>query len=179
MTHKPVHLIIVSLILVFILSIGPTKSLAIAGFGTDATEAQQAINKAQDAINSAFGYMVEADLAGAEISDFVVSLNDAIEILTHAQAAFNASNFTSATELADDAKNAAELVGQQAQSRLLETRINAAIQALITISIFVVVVAVTYLLITRWREQKRKREQSLMQMEIHLPNQEDKGETDE
>jgi cytochrome bd-type quinol oxidase subunit 2 len=180
MSHNVVPtLIMASLILVIPLSFGTTISYSVAGISMDATEAQQAINEAQDAIYSALGHIAEVNLAGAPITDFVTSLNDAIEILTQARAAYNASNFEYATLLAGNAKNAAELVSQQAQTCLTETRINAAIQLLITITILIVVVVITYFLITRWRDQKRKRTQDLLRMEIRLPTQEEEGETSE
>lgn len=180
MSRKVVPLgIIVSLILVLLFSFGTAISYPIMELGSDATEAQEAINEAQDAIYSALGYITEADLAGVPISDFVTSLNEAIETLTQARAAYNASDFTSATQLAGVAENAAETVSQQAQVRLIETRTNAAIQTLITLIILIVVVAATYLLITKWHEYKRKQEQSLQKMEIRLPTEEEEGETDE
>lgn len=180
MTRKVVPTVIMaSLILVLILSLGTTTSNPTLEFGSDATEAQQAINEAQDAIHTALGHVAEADLAGAQITDFAAALNDAIETLTQARAAYNASDFTSANQLAGNAQNDAETVGQQAQARLIETRTNAAIQTLVTIIILIVVVVITYLLITRWREHKRKRIQALQRMEIRLPNQEEEGETDE
>ncbi len=171
--------IMASLILVLLFSFGTTISYPIIEFGSDATEAQEAINEAQDAIYSALGIIAEADLIGVPIADFVTSLNEAIATLTQARAAYNASDFTSATQLAGSAENAAETVSQQAQVRLIETRTNAAIQTIFALVILIIVVVATYLLITKWREYKRKQMQDLQRMEIRLPAQEEEGETDE
>lgn len=136
-------------------------------------EAQQAIDTAQTAIFEAFGQITQADLAGADITDLVLTLNMAINNLNLARAAYNVSEYASAILLAESARDAAEVVSNEAQSRLVIAHTNSTIQILLIVTVVVAAVVITYLLITRWQKHKQQRTRTLLRMKISLPKEEE------
>jgi hypothetical protein len=156
--------------------IGFSNGLALAlNHSASQTEAQQAIDTAQTAIYEAFGQITQADLAGADIADLVSNLNSAINNLNLARAAFDASDFTSATQLAEMAQDAAEVVINEAQSRLTLTLTNSLIQLILIGIVIITTVIVTYFLITRWQKHRRQQTRKLLGMEIRLPKEGESG----
>ncbi len=162
------------LVLILCLSIiGLSNGLALALKQSDfQNEAQQAIDTAQTTIYEAFNQITQTDLAGADITDLASALNTAINNLNLARAAFNASEFTTAIQLAESAQNTAEGVIDEAQRRLAIALTNSATQILLVCVVVVTAVIITYMLITRWKKHRRQQTREILRMKIRLPKEE-------
>ena len=133
------------------------------------SEAQQAINAAQDAINTAYTYLQTADVAGAQVSDLINTLNTAIRDLNQARAAYDATNYGYAITLATNAENNATIVTSEAQNRGTLATLQVQVQLSATIAIIVIVVVILYFAITRWLRYRKRQKREFLQMRIQLP----------
>ncbi|MFX1475157.1 MAG: hypothetical protein ACFFCO_06760 [Promethearchaeota archaeon] len=170
MSHYKLYLVLIFSLSIISLSNGLALAL---NHSASQTEAQQAIDTAQTAIYEAFGQITQADLVGADITDLVSGLNLAINNLNLAHAAFDASDFTSAIQLAEMAQSAAEVIINEAQSRLALTLTSSLIHLLLIGIVIVTAVIVTYFLITRWQKHRQQQTRRLLGMEIRLPREEE------
>ncbi|MFX0170009.1 MAG: hypothetical protein ACFE89_11740 [Candidatus Hodarchaeota archaeon] len=133
------------------------------------SEALQAINAAQDAINTAYMHVRTADATGAPVSDLISSLNDAIGILNQARREYDAANYGQAITLANSVQIDAEAVTNEAQTRSYSVTLQLQIQLTITIALIVIVVVILYFAITRWQRYRKQKKREFLQMRIQLP----------
>lgn len=80
-----------------------------------------AVNQAEDAIVSAYGAVLEAEQAGANVSSLIVQLNEAGEFLTKAYVAYRLGDFNETVLLAGRCSE----IGESAKNRAEELRIEA------------------------------------------------------
>ena len=80
-----------------------------------------AISQAEEVLASAYGAVLEAEQAGADVSDLLVRLNDAGELLAMAQVAFRLGDFGEAVRCADLCYE----IGGEVKSKAYELRLEA------------------------------------------------------
>ncbi|MDO8055909.1 MAG: AC78 family protein [Candidatus Hermodarchaeota archaeon] len=141
------------------------------------SEAQQAIDSAQDAINTAYTHVQTADAAGAQISDLISTLNTAIRDLNQARTAYDATNYGQAITLATNAENNATIVTSEAQNRGYSATLQIQVQIIATIAVVVIVIVVLYFVITRWQRYRQQQKREFLQMRIHLPEDDQEATT--
>ena len=90
-------LFVFSVIFVFLFPIFVCDSFASVGEDL----AVSAIDRAEEAVVSAYDAVLKAEQAGADVSGLLVRLNDAGEVLAEAQVAFRLGEFDEAVRLAD------------------------------------------------------------------------------
>jgi len=73
------------------------------------------ISEAEQSIVQTYEAVLDAEKAGANVSDLLVRLNDAAGLLSEAHIAFEADNFEDATRFADSASEVAWNVGSEAE----------------------------------------------------------------
>jgi hypothetical protein len=139
-------------------------------------QAQQAIDNAQSAINSAYTDLMLADSTGASITDLQGSLNGAITELNQARSAFNATDYPSAITLAESAQATADSVSIEASTRRSTTLAQQQAQIIITIGAVIITVFITYFALTRIIRYQREKKREFLRMEIRLPDEEEDGE---
>ena len=139
-------------------------------------QAQQAIDDAQSAINSAFTDLMLADSTGASITDLLGSLNGAIIELNQARSAFNATDYPSAITLAESAQTTADSVSVEASTRRSATLVQQQAQIIIIIGVVIITVFITYFALTRIIRYQREKKRKFLRMEIRLPDKEEEGE---
>lgn len=139
-------------------------------------QAQQAIDDAQSAINTAYTDLMLADSTGASITDLIDSLNEAITTLNHARSAFNATAYTSAITLAESAQGTADSVSIDASTRRAATLVQQQAQIIIIIAVVIITVFITYFALTRIIRYQREKKHEFLRMEIRLPDKEEEGE---
>ncbi len=137
------------------------------------SEAENAINAAQSAINIAYTHLVVADRTGAPIIDLIESLNNAIADLNQARTVYNNMDYTSAITLAGNAQYIADSITEQSQHRRIATLVQLQVQIILAIAVTAIVILVTYLALTRWYKYRKQQRRDLLQMEIRLPDEED------
>ncbi|MFX1565759.1 MAG: hypothetical protein ACFFCH_07200 [Promethearchaeota archaeon] len=140
-------------------------------------QAQQAIEAAQTAINSAYFNLIFADAAGSEITDLISTLNRAILELNQARQAYNQTDYSTAITLADGAATTAQTVSTEAQLRGLTT--TAQTQSLIIVVVAVVLFSLptSYFVVSRWTQYRKEKRRKFLRMEIRLPDDEKEEET--
>jgi signal transduction histidine kinase len=136
------------------------------------SEALQAINSAQAAINTAYTQVRTADAAGAQVSDLISTLNTAIRDLNQARTAYDAANYGQAITLATSVGNEADVVTSEAQNRAHIATTQFQVQLIAAITLVVVVVVVLYFGITRWQRYRKQKKREFLQMRIQLPDDE-------
>jgi hypothetical protein len=139
-------------------------------------QAQQAIDEAQTAINTAYTDLMLADSTGATINDLIGSLNGAVTELNQARSAFNASDYPSAITLAENAQATADSVSTEASTRRFATLAQQQAQIIIIIAVAVITVFITYFALTRIIRYRREKKQEFLRMEIRLPDEEEDSE---
>jgi hypothetical protein len=85
-----------------------------ACFAIDATEASNAINKAEQDLNGVYVKVAEADSAGANVSALLNKLGNAADYLSEAWAAFSIGDYDTAIVLATKCSDAAKSVADEA-----------------------------------------------------------------
>ena len=95
--------------------------LCIAGgvgrvFGVDEREARQEVGLARSSVAANYSAVVDAERAGANVSDLLVTLNEAGDLLSRADLALNRTDFSSAVALASQSQQKLENVTGQAQT---------------------------------------------------------------
>ncbi|MFX0079050.1 MAG: hypothetical protein ACFE8O_07400 [Candidatus Hermodarchaeota archaeon] len=139
-------------------------------------QAQQAIDAAQTAINTAYTDLMLADSTGASITDLLGSLNGAITELNQARSAYNDTDYTSAITLAESAQATADSVSIEASTRRSATLVQQQAQIIIIIGVVIITVFITYFALTRIIRYQREKKQEFLRMEIRLPDEEEDGE---
>jgi hypothetical protein len=134
------------------------------------SEAQQAINSAQTAINTAYVNVRTADAAGAQVTDLIGTLNNAIHDLNQARSAYDMTNYGQAISLATNAENNATTVTSEAQSRGQAAVLQFQVQLTATITLVVIIVVIVYFVITRWQRYRKQQKREFLQMRIQLPD---------
>lgn len=79
-----------------------------ACFAVDAFEATNSINQAELDLNLAFVAVAEADAAGADISEMLDNLDNAVDSLSEAKFAYRSDNYAVSSLLAMEVSNAVE-----------------------------------------------------------------------
>jgi hypothetical protein len=141
------------------------------------SQALQAIEDAQAAINSAYVNLAFADSAGSEVSDLIGTLNGAILALSQARRAYNQTDYSTAITLADGAATTAQTVSTEAQLRGITT--TAQTQSLIVVVVAVVLISLptSYFVVSRWTQYRKEKRQEFLRMEIRLPDDEKEEDT--
>ena len=139
-------------------------------------QAQQAIDDAQSAINTAYADLMLADSTGASITDLLGSLNGAITVLNQARSAFNATDYTSAITLAESAQGTADSVSIEASTRRAATLVQQQALIIIIIAVVIITVFITYFALTRIIRYQREKKREFLRMEIRLSDEEEEGE---
>lgn len=139
-------------------------------------QAQQAIDDAQNAINTAYTDLMLADSTGATITDLLDSLNGAITELNQARSAFNATDYTSAITLAESAQTTADSVSIEASTRHSATLAQQQAQIIIIIGGVIITIFITYFALTRIIRYQREKKREFLRMEIRIPDEEEEGE---
>ncbi len=140
-------------------------------------QAQQAIDDAQSAINSAYTDLMLADSTGASITDLLSSLNGAITELNQARSAFNTTDYPSAITLAESAQATADSVSTEASARRSATLVQQQAQLIIIIGVVIITVFITYFALTRIIRYQREKKREFLRMEIRLSDEEDGEDT--
>jgi hypothetical protein len=140
-------------------------------------QAQQAIDDAQTAINTAYINLAFADSTGSEITDLISTLNGAISALNQARQAFNQTDYSTTVTLANEAATNAQTVSNEAQLRGLTT--SAQTNSLIVVVIAVVLLSLptSYFVIARLAQHRKEKRRAFLRMEIRLPDDEQEEET--
>ena len=136
-------------------------------------QAQQAIEAAQTAINTAYTNLAFADAAGSSITDLVNSLNGAIIALNQARRAYNLTNYSTAISLAQGAETTANNVSDEAQLRGLTSVSQTQSQIVLVFAVILISLPVSYLLIDRWQQYRKQKRREFLRMEIRLPEDEE------
>ncbi len=140
------------------------------------TQAQQAINAAQTAINTAYINLVYADTTGSPISDLIEALNGAIVELNQARRAYNATDYATAITLAENAQTTANSISEDAQVRRYTTFVQIQAQLFFIIAVAVIALLITYFALAQWRKYRKEKRRELLQMEIRLPDEQEESE---
>ncbi|MFX1299450.1 MAG: hypothetical protein ACFFDE_00790 [Promethearchaeota archaeon] len=138
-------------------------------------QAQQAIDDAQSAINTAYTDLMLADSTGASITDLLDSLNGAIIELNQARSSLNATDYPSAITLAESAQATADAVSVEASARHSATIVQQQAQIIIIIGVVIITVFVTYFTLTRILRYQREKKREFLRMEIRLLEEEEDG----
>jgi hypothetical protein len=139
-------------------------------------QAQQAIDAAQTAINSAYTRLAFADAAGSPIDDLIGTLNGAILELIQARQAYNQSDYSTAITLAANAETTANTVGDEAQLRGFTTLAQIQAQIVLVIVIILISIPVSYYAIARWQHYRKAKQHEFLRMEIRLPDDDEEDE---
>jgi hypothetical protein len=122
----------------------------------NAASIDQSIQQADSSLSNAFVRVLEAEAAGGNITNFIIKLNSAGELLSSAQNAYRSGNLGNVARDADTARLIAEQVSSDASavkdSSIRDGQIN-----LILTSAFSVVGALVFLVVLflLWRSFKR------------------------
>jgi len=84
----------------------------VATFAEGSEDVAAAFANAEETVISAYQAVLKAEEAGANVSDLLVRLNEAGELLAQARMAYNRSAFDEATHLANSSRN----IGEEVQS---------------------------------------------------------------
>ncbi len=141
------------------------------------SEAEQAINSAQSAINVAYNHLVVADRTGAPIIDLIEDLNSAINDLNQARTAYNNMDYAFAITLAGNAQDTANSVTDQSQQRRFATLAQLQVQIILAIVVTAIAILVTYFALTRWYKYRKQKRRDFLQMEIRLPDEDEEDES--
>jgi hypothetical protein len=136
-------------------------------------QAQQAIEDAQTAINTAYTNLVFADAAGSSITDLIGTLNGAIIELNQARRAFNLTDYTSAISWAQGAETIANNVSDEAQLRGLTSVSQTQAQIVLVFAVILISLPASYMVIDRWQRYRKQKKQEFLHMEIRLPEEEE------
>jgi hypothetical protein len=145
----------------------------------EATQAQTAIENAQSAINTAVTVLIQAEYAGAHISDLIVTLNSAIDELLLARSAYNAADYTSAIQYAQNTLAIAEEVNGEAHLRHLLALQSSLLQLGLIFIVVISVIGLSYSLIFYWQKRAKRQRTNLLRMEIRLPSKEKEEDSNE
>ena len=140
-------------------------------------QAQQAIETAQNAINTAYTNLAFADAAGSSISDLINTLNGAINNLNQARHAYNLTNYSTAISLAQGAETTANTVSDEAHLRGLTSISQTQSQILLVIAVILISLPASYMIIDRWQKYRKQKRQEFLRMEIRLPEDEEEDDT--
>ena len=183
MQRHPANLILAFFLFMVALSSPVIALTTVSQFGHEQVyfqpeaQAQQAIDGAQSAINSAYTDLMLADSTGASITDLLGSLNGAITELNQARSAFNATDYPSAITLAESAQATADSVSIEASARRSATLVQQQAQIIIIIGVVIITVFITYFALTRIIRYQREKKREFLQMEIRLSDEEDGEDT--
>lgn len=167
---KRVGLVIVIGLLLFPLISGSdvpehnTKSIAAVS---------QPLLDAEDAVGKAYKAILDADNAGANVTELVEQLNNVLELLDEAWSIYG-TNQTYAEQLADQAKAIADGVYEIAIDLLAEMRSTGSIWlVLFPLGVVFVIVFVGIAAYYLWRSTVAEEEEELLDMEVSIPEEGD------
>jgi hypothetical protein len=140
-------------------------------------QAQQAIDTAQTAINTAYTNLAFADAAGSSITDLIGTLNGAITELTQARHAYNLADYSTALSLAQGAESTANNVSDEAQLRGLTSVSQTQAQIVLVFAVILISLPVSYLVIEHLQRYRKQKKQEFLRMEIRLPDDEEEDDT--
>ncbi len=171
----PFLLVSLNLLGLYTYSVGLNQSISLNQPPQDL--AQQAINEAQTAINTAYTTLAFADAAGSPIIDLISTLNGAIGQLNQARHAYNQTDYPTAITIAETVTNTANTVNEEAQLRGITTVAQTQAQILFVIAVVVISVPTTYFAVTYWQQYRKAKRREFLQMEIRLPDEDEEEET--
>jgi len=126
-------------------------------FAADASDASQAIGQAEQDLCEAYVRVVDADAAGADVSELSNELNVAGAYLSSANAAFNAGDYDAAIAFATDCRNSVKGISSEAEN--LESYAKGESSNALFSAIFVSVFGVVFVIIfgyVGWEFLKRR-----------------------
>jgi hypothetical protein len=135
-------------------------------------QAQQAIDAAQTAINTAYATLAFADSVGSSITDLIGTLNAAIIELNHARIAYNRTDYSTAITLAETAETTAQAVGDEAQFRGITTLSQTQAQFVLVFAVVLLSFPIGYFAITSWQKYRKEKRRTFLRMEVRLPDDE-------
>jgi hypothetical protein len=171
-----------SFVLVFVL---PLLAMSLGGFSqgfrsspsavtfSQPSQAQQAIDAAQTAINDAYISLVFADNAGSPITDLIGTLNEAITELNQARNAYDAADYATAIILAENAESTANTVNNEAHLRGLTTTAQVQAQIVFIFAVILISVLASYFAVSRWQQYRKQKRREFLRMELRLPDDEE------
>jgi hypothetical protein len=153
-------------------------SLSISGFLTQSVglapetfvqqppqnQAQQAIEAAQTAINTAYTNLAFADAAGSPITDLIGTLNGAIIELNQARRAYNLTDYSTAISLAQGVETTAHNVSDEAQLRGLTSVSQTQAQILLVFAVILISLPASYMVIDRWQKYRKQKRHEFLRM---------------
>ncbi|MFX1486635.1 MAG: hypothetical protein ACFFBS_06025 [Promethearchaeota archaeon] len=135
--------------------------------------ASQPILDAEDSVENAYQVILNADNAGANVTELVEQLNVAVELLGEARNIYEV-NQTHAESLANQAKIIADAVREAALDLLTDIRSKGSIWfVLFPLGVIFVIVFVAVALYYSWRSMAAEEEEKLLETEISVPEQGD------
>lgn len=140
-------------------------------------QAQEAIDAAQMAINTAYTTLTFADSVGSSITDLISTLNAAINELNQARIAYNRTDYSTAITLAESAETTAQAVGNEAQVRGTTTLSQTQAQLVLVFAVVLLSFPIGYIAITSWQKYRKEKRRAFLQMEVRLPDEEEEDET--
>lgn len=138
--------------------------------------ASQPFLDAENSIGNAYRAVLDADNAGANVTELVEQLNIAVDLLDEARTVYE-TNQTYAEELANQTIAIANAVHEAALDLLADTQsLNSVWVILFPLGIVFVIVFVGIVLYYSWRTIAVEEEEELLKMEVSVPEEGDEGE---
>jgi hypothetical protein len=141
------------------------------------SQAQEAIDAAQNAINTAYISLIFADNAGSPITDLIETLNEAITALNYARNAYDVADYATAITLAENAESTANAVSNEAQLRGVTTTAQVQAQILAIFAVILISSLASYFVLSRWQQYRKQKRREFLRMEIRLPDDEEEEQT--
>jgi hypothetical protein len=127
------------------------------GLASNGDVATLAISQAENVLASAYGIVLEAEQAGANVSSLMVQLNDAGEFLAKARVEFRLGNFDDAIVSANHCSEVGESVKKEADDLRVEVYGSRVMDSWLTVAGSLVgVVLVVFGSFWSWRVFKRR-----------------------
>lgn len=156
-------LVVASFLLVACSLVLPTLHGAFYVFGSDDTLSK--VTEASDAMQQASRATLEAEKAEADVSTLVTRLNEADQLLTNADLAFRAGNYSNALQLAEQCTGLANNIATEAVSLKLTAEANHQQKLILTVAVSSVGLSLLFTLsLVGWRFLKNRRARQLLKM---------------
>lgn len=149
----------------------------VAATHSQPSQALQAIDTAQSAINAAYINLVFADNAGSSITDLIGTLNGAITELNQARNAYTAADYATAITLAENAESTANAVSNEAYLRGVTTTAQVQAQIVFIFAVILISILASYFALSRWQQYRKQKRREFLQLEIRLPDDEEEEQS--
>lgn len=135
----------------------------------------QPLVDAENAVGDAYIAILNADNAGANVTELVNQLNDAVDLLDEAWRIYG-TNQTLAEELANQAEVIANEVYVAALELLSETQRGSSMWLiLISLGVIFLIVFIGIALYYSWRGMSAEKDKELLEMEVSIPEEGDQS----